>query len=80
MTRRRIIKFEKDDCAPCNMVSEYLDLKGVDYEKVNAFDQPEIAMKYKVRSVPTVIITDQDEVLHRIIGFKPDELLKALAV
>ncbi|EOR96362.1 thioredoxin [Arcticibacter svalbardensis MN12-7] len=62
------------------MVSEYLDLKGVEYEKVNAFDKPEIAMKYKVRSVPTVIVTYQDEVLHRIIGFKPDELQKALAV
>lgn len=77
---KRIIKFEKDDCAPCNMVSEYLDLKGVDYEKVNAFDQPEIAMRYKVRSVPTVIVTYQDEILHRIIGFKPDELQEALAI
>lgn len=77
---KKIIKFEKEDCAPCNMVSEYLDLKGVQYEKVNPFDQPEIAMKYKVRSVPTVIIEHQDEVLHRIIGFKPEELATALAV
>lgn len=77
---KRIIKFEKDDCAPCNMVSEYLDLKGVLYEKVNPFDQPEIAMKYKVRTVPTVIVTHQDEILHRIIGFKPEELNKALSV
>lgn len=77
---KKIIKFEKEDCAPCNMVSEYLDLKGVQYEKINPFDQPEIAMRYKVRSVPTVIIEHQDEVLHRIIGFKPDELQKALAI
>lgn len=77
---KKIIKFEKEDCAPCNMVSEYLDLKGVQYEKVNPFDQPEIAMKYKVRSVPTVIIEHQEEILHRIIGFKPEELAKALAV
>lgn len=77
---KKIIKFEKADCAPCNMVSEYLDLKGVQYETVNPFDHPEIAIKYKVRSVPTVIVEHQDEILHRVIGFKPDELQRALAV
>lgn len=77
---KKIIKFEKNDCAPCNMVSEYLDLKGVQYETVNPFEHPEIAMKYKVRSVPTVIVEQQDEILHRIIGFKPEELQRALAV
>lgn len=71
---KKIIKFEKKDCAPCNMVSDYLDRKGVDYEKINAFDQPEVAAKFRVRSLPTVIILEKDEEVGRIIGFKPDEL------
>lgn len=70
----RIIKFEKDNCAPCNMVSEFLDNKGVDYEKVNPFENPELAVQYKVRSVPTVIVTQENQEVKRIIGFKPDEL------
>lgn len=77
---KKIIKFEKDDCAPCNMVSEYLDNKGVAYETVNPFDQPEMAVKYKVRSVPTVIVLKGNEEVQRVIGFKPEELTKALAV
>lgn len=35
---RKIIKFEKSDCNPCTMVSELLDKTGIQYEKVNPFD------------------------------------------
>lgn len=75
----RIIKFEKDDCAPCDQVSEFLDRKGISYEKVNPFDTPELAVRYKVRTVPTVIVLNQEEETKRIIGFKPDELSTLVA-
>lgn len=77
---KKIIKFEKNDCAPCNLVSEYLDNNGVSYEKVNPFDQPELAVKYKVRSVPTVIVLKENLEVQRVIGFKPEELKEAMAV
>jgi len=70
----RIIKFEKNDCAPCAQVSTYLDSKGITYETVNPFDEPELAVRFKVRTVPTVIVLENDEIMHRVIGFKPDEL------
>ncbi len=70
----KIIKFEKKDCNPCAMVSELLDRNGVEYEKVNPFDNPEMAVQFKVRSVPTTILMDNDVEVRRIIGFKPEEL------
>ncbi len=70
----RVIKFEKNDCAPCNQVSEFLDQRGINYETVNPFDKPELAIQYKVRTVPTVIVIEQDQEKQRIIGFKPEEL------
>lgn len=70
----RIIKFEKNDCAPCEQVSAYLDNKGIIYETINPFDKPELAVKFKVRTVPTVIVLENDVVTHRIIGYKPEEL------
>jgi len=70
----RIIKFEKNDCAPCEQVSNFLDAKGINYEKVNPFDNPEMAVRFKVRTVPTVIVLNNDEEEKRIIGFKPEEL------
>ena len=71
---RIIIKFEKDDCNPCMMVSELLDKTGIKYEKVNPFDNPEKAVKYKIRTVPTVIVLENENEIKRTIGFKPDEL------
>lgn len=71
---RKILKFEKNDCNPCALVSDLLDKSGVQYEKVNPFNNPELAMKYKVRSVPTVILVEQDEEIRRTVGFKPEEL------
>lgn len=70
----RILKFEKNDCAPCDQVSNFLDTKGIVYEKINPFDNPDMAVKYKVRTVPTVIVLDNDAETKRIIGFKPEEL------
>ncbi len=70
----RVIKFEKNDCAPCNQVSEFLDQRGISYETVNPFDKPELAIQYKVRTVPTVIVIEQEQEKQRIIGFKPEEL------
>lgn len=77
---KRILKFEKNDCAPCNMVSQFLNQKGISYETINPFDQPETAVKYKVRSVPTVIVLEREEEVQRIIGFKPEELSSLAAV
>lgn len=70
----RIIKFEKNDCAPCAQVSAFLDNRGITYETINPFDQPDLAAKFKIRTVPTVLVLNDDEVQQRIIGFKPDEL------
>ena len=71
---KKIIKFEKNDCNPCAMVSEFLDKKGVKYERINAFDNPEMAMKFKVRTVPTVILMENDTEVKRVMGFKMEEL------
>jgi thioredoxin 1 len=38
-----------------------------------------LAVKFKVRTVPTVIVLDGEEIKHRIIGFNPQELENAIA-
>ena len=71
---KKIIKFEKNDCNPCAMVSKFLDKKGVKYERINAFDNPEMALKFRVRTVPTVILMENDAEVKRVMGFKMEEL------
>ena len=71
---KKIVKFEKNDCNPCAMVSDLLDKSVVEYEKINPFNNPELAVKYKIRSVPTVILFEKEEEVKRTVGFKPEEL------
>lgn len=77
---KRLIKFEKDDCNPCAMVSDLLDKSGVEYEKINPFDNPEMAMKYKIRTVPTTILLESEQEVKRTTGFNPEELKEIITM
>lgn len=79
----RIIKFENpDNCAPCESVEKHLKDKGVEFEKVNPFEDPKLARRYSVRSVPTVIKVINDGVDNpvrgqdyiAVMGYNPVEL------
>lgn len=76
MNMKKLIKFEKDGCTPCAMVSAWLDKRNIEYEKVNAFNEPMKAAQAKVRSVPTLILMEDDVEIARTVGFKPDEIEK----
>ncbi len=71
---KKIVKFEKEDCNPCVMVTRFLENKNIAFETINPFNHPELAMKHKVRSVPTTILVDGSEELIRIIGYDPEML------
>ena len=77
---KKLIKFEKNDCNPCAMVSELLEKNGVSYERINAFDNPEMAMKFRVRTVPTVILVDGEEDIKRTMGVKLEELNEIISM
>lgn len=77
---KRIIKFEKEDCRPCVLVNEFLSSKKISYEIVNPFDEPETAIKYKIRSVPTTLLLENEEVIMRVNGYQPEELRDMIEV
>lgn len=71
----KVIKFEKENCSPCVQVSEHLERLGVQYETVRPYDDPAEAAKYKVRSVPTVLVIDNaGQEVFRSVGYKPEQL------
>jgi len=71
---KTILKFEKDSCSPCVQVSTFLNNHNIPYKTINAFDNPSLAAKFRVRSVPTIIVLDGDNEIFRSIGFNPREL------
>jgi len=75
----KIIKFEKQNCGPCTMVSNYLNEEGVEYTALNPFDGGEaadLAGKYQIGfQVPVTILVDAEgNEVARSRGYNPEEL------
>ncbi len=71
-------------CGPCRMVSPIVDEIAEERDdiavgKVNVDEQPELAMKFGVMSIPTLLVFKGGELANQAVGARPkDELLKLL--
>lgn len=74
-----ILKFEAGWCQPCKVLNGML--KDLDYniKAIDIDDDYEHVNKYKIRSVPTLVITKNGQEVDRIVGVMPrEELVKRL--
>ena len=75
-----LVDFYADWCAPCRMVAPLVD--EIAYQKIGRMlvvkvdtdHAPEVAMKYEIRSIPTLILFDGGEERERSIGFEPERV------
>lgn len=76
----RIVKFEKENCGPCNMVSNFLENEmEVDYTRLNPFNGGEaqkLAAKYQIgMTVPVTVLVDADgNKVDLSRGYDPEKL------
>lgn len=80
-----LIDFFADWCGPCKMISPIVDEIAQESEdikvvKINVDESPDIAMDYRVMSIPTLIVIKDGQEKARSVGFvekaKILELLK----
>jgi len=63
-------------CGPCKKMEPILEKLKKDYggrlevTQVNVDEHPELALKYQVMAVPTLLLVKGDEEVARIIGIK----------
>ncbi|MBQ6400691.1 MAG: thioredoxin [Firmicutes bacterium] len=71
-------------CGPCQMVGPIVAELAEEYAgkvkvgKVNVDEQPELAMKYGIMSIPTMILFKGGEVDNQIVGALPKESIEAI--
>ena len=72
-----IVDFYADWCGPCKMLHPILDeIDFTDVLKVNVDEQPEIAKRFGVMSIPTLIFFNIGLEQNREIGYRSLEEIK----
>lgn len=71
-----LLDFYADWCAPCNMLSPVIEeisneVTDVKVGKINIDEEPELASKFKVMSIPTLVVIKDGKVSQKIVGVQP---------
>lgn len=77
-----VVDFFATWCGPCKMLAPVFEELGkemsgkVKFVKVDVDQSSDIAMQYRVSSVPTMAVFKNGESVDKIVGFVPKERIK----
>ena len=69
-----LIDFYADWCAPCKMLSPIIEQiaeenNDIKVAKINVDELQELAIKYEVMSIPTLVVIKNGQEVNRSVGF-----------
>ncbi|WP_432628446.1 thioredoxin [Brotaphodocola sp.] len=79
-----LVDFYADWCGPCRMVAPVVEQIAEEYAdravvgKLNVDENEEIAVRYGVMSIPTLIAFKNGEVAGKLVGVQPKEVIERL--
>jgi thioredoxin 1 len=69
-----LVDFWAPWCGPCRMIAPVIEELAVEFEgkanicKVNTDEEQDIAVKYGIRSIPTILFFKNGEVVEQMVG------------
>ncbi len=76
-----VVDFWAEWCGPCRIIGPHIEELSKEYEgrvlvgKLNVDFNPEVAMKYGIRSIPTVLVLKDGVVVDKQIGATSKQVL-----
>lgn len=70
-------------CGPCKMIAPHVDALAAEYAgkvkvfKVNVDEEPDIAGKYGIMSIPTLMFFNEGKLVDQIVGAVPKSAIAA---
>ena len=78
-----LLDFYADWCGPCRMVSPIIEQIALEREdvivgKVNVDEEPELASRFGVFSIPTLVVLKDGKVVNQASGARPKPQILAM--
>ena len=78
-----LLDFWASWCGPCRMVSPIVDEIAEEREdikvgKVNVDEQSELAARFRVMSIPTLVVMKDGEIVNQSVGARPKAQILAM--
>ena len=77
-----LVDFWATWCGPCKMIAPIISEISEEFNnkvkvgKVNVDEEKELAIKYGISSIPTLVIFKDGKIAKTLIGFRPKEEIK----
>lgn len=71
--KKVLVDFYADWCGPCKMMGPVLEAvakenDNIDVVKINVDEEQELAMRYRVMSIPALMVFEKGEVVRKSVG------------